>query len=371
MNLRLENRVPDALERVPFRVVFSYTSEGMQSASLPSWKEADIRHIEDKPKGVPLCPPGSTSSAAPVASTKRRVRFDHVELHMQQTRSTASLSSSSSMSSTTTLTTTVSSPSPAAHPTPAEIRDLCKAMARLQQPHRDLCIGYLLDGLNQWKHGIYPLEHFVAAQQQWTAYSLKDVLARNTNLKRRLTQHDKLRIAVDLSSSVLQLHKTPWLNEQWGKEDVFFIHRPGASPASVYEHPFVCQKFGTRPAEDSQCASKSLNSTCRVIRNQTLFTLGILLIELWYGKCIEELQMPCDLDCTGTPGVAWCTADRLVENELEFEAGKRYSDAVRRCIRCDFDRKDMSLDNESFQQAVYGGVVGLLETTLQQFSSLD
>lgn len=99
--------------------------------------------------------------------------------------------------------------------------------------------------------------------------------------------------------------------------------------------------------------------------------LGLLLIELWYGKSIEELQEPCDLDCAGTPGVAWCTADRLVENEIEFEAGKRYSDAVRRCIRCDFDRRDMSLDSEGFQQAVYDGVVALLERTLEQFNRLD
>lgn len=81
--------------------------------------------------------------------------------------------------------------------------------------------------------------------------------------------------------------------------------------------------------------------------------------------------MPCDLDCQGTPGVTWCTAERLVESEIEFEAGRRYSDAIRRCIRCDFDRKGMNLENESFQHAVYYGVIVLLEKTLQQFNSLD
>ena len=106
-----------------------------------------------------------------------------------------------------------------------------------------------------------------------------------------------------------------------------------------------------------------------MIRNQTLFTLGILLIELWYGKPIEELQQPCDLNCQGTPGVTWCTAERLIENEIEFEAEKGYSDAVRRCVRCDFDRSDMSLDKETFQRAVYEGVVKLLEQTLQQFTT--
>jgi hypothetical protein len=205
--------------------------------------------------------------------------------------------------------------------------------------------------------------------QDWAVYSLKDVLARNVNIKRRLTQQDKLKVAVDLASSVLQLYKTPWMDERWGKEDVFFIHRPGASPASIYEHPFVCRKFTTTQPATTQTSTPG---ACRVIRNQTLFTLGILLIELWYGKSIDELQIPRDRDCVGTPGVEWCTADRLIEEEIEFEAGKRYSDAVRRCIRCDFDRKDMSLDNESFQHAVYDGVVALLEKTLQHFTgSMD
>jgi hypothetical protein len=96
-----------------------------------------------------------------------------------------------------------------------------------------------------------------------------------------------------------------------------------------------------------------------------------MLIELWYGKAIEELQTSGDLECAGNPGLVWCTAVRLVEEDIEFEAGKRYADAVRRCIGCDFDRKETSLDSESFQQAVYDGVVALLEKTLHQFNRLD
>lgn len=51
-----------------------------------------------------------------------------------------------------------------------------------------------------------------------------------------------------------------------------------------------------------------------------------------------------------------------------IEPGKLYSEAVRRCIRCDFDRRDMDLDSENFQEAVFDGVVVPLDTTLQQFS---
>jgi hypothetical protein len=130
----------------------------------------------------------------------------------------------------------------------------------------------------------------------------------------------------------------------------------------------VYRKISSPPSIQDTSAERTFG---RVIRNQTLFTLGILLIELLYGTSIEELQSPRDVDCKNTPGVVWCTAERLVDEEIEFQGGPLYLDAVRRCIRCDFDRKESNLDDEAFQQAVFDGVVTPLEKTLQRFIRLD
>jgi hypothetical protein len=182
-----------------------------------------------------------------------------------------------------------------------------------------------------------------------------------------LTQLNKLQVATSLSSSILQLYSTSWLDDNWGSSEVFFVHRPGTPAASIYQHPFVYRGLipqavkGTLPSQ---------RKPSRVIRNQTLFTLGVLLLELWYGKPIEELQSASDLNCQGTPGVAWCTAMRLAEEDIEFQAGKRYADAVRRCIRCDFNQTDPNLENEDFQQAVFEGVVVPIERTLEQFQGI-
>ncbi|KAF2267559.1 hypothetical protein CC78DRAFT_576929 [Lojkania enalia] len=361
VNLRLESRSQmwekdDLLEQMPFRVIFCYTSDAQPNY----WKEAEIRYITENPNRNSSSP--HNHNVIPTPEVKRQVRFERLDVQVQRKNAASSV--------VTTSEIVEAQLSPLPDPTPSQIQDLCKAIAKMQQPQRDLCLGYLIDELKR-KHGIYSLEPPIPDQQQWAAYSLKDVLSHDPKIKRRLTQQDKLRVAVDLASSVLQLYKTPWLDEALEKDDVFFIHRPGAAPASIYEHPFVCRKFTTLQNVDTSQSGQKRWARYKVIRNQTLFTLGILLIELWYGKPIEELRTPSDLDCEGTPGVEWCTAERLVETEIEFEAGPKYSDAVRRCIRCDFDRKDMSLDNESFQQAVYDGVVALLEKTLQQFISLD
>jgi hypothetical protein len=131
----------------------------------------------------------------------------------------------------------------------------------------------------------------------------------------------------------------------------------------MYEHPFVYREL-------SQLAPQQIMNTSptvyRVIRNRTLYVLGIVLIELCYGKLIQGLQKAEDLQCDGAPGVEWCTADRLLRTkELENHVGKRYADAVRRCIYCDFGVDDADLDNEGFQRVVYEGVLEKLEESLR------
>jgi hypothetical protein len=290
---------------MPFRVVFSYTTDTHRTEyGLRPWKEADIRCISEKKAQVSVQEISAANHQA--MPSARRVRFEPIELQVMRSPDA-----------------TVAAAIPPTPSLPEHIQDLCEAIMRLDQPQRDACIGYLLDNL-QRKHSIYLLEP-KKIDQDWKAYTLRDILERQVQAQniRRLSQLDKLRIAVDLASSVLQLYKTPWLSDDWGKEDVFFIQRPGDSPAAIYEHPFMHRRFISSAAISSLQTSVSARPAFRVIRNQTLYTLGILLIELWYGKTMDQLQKPCDLDCGGTPGVQWCTADRLVEEEIEFEAGKR------------------------------------------------
>ncbi|OCL02071.1 hypothetical protein AOQ84DRAFT_424460 [Glonium stellatum] len=191
-----------------------------------------------------------------------------------------------------------------------------------------------------------------------------------TNFRRPFTRYDKLRISVILASSVLQLHKTPWVDEKWGKDDILFIDRPSKP---LFDHPYVARQFFACKTSqtDQPCSSDGLNP-CRVIRNKALFDLGVLLIELWYGQSLEKLRTPADLNTDGIPSLTadWCTADRIVD-EILWDAGSRYSEAVRRCIRCDFDRRETNLEDGDFRQAVYDGVVSLLEKNFEQFSCLD
>jgi hypothetical protein len=352
VKLRLENRVQSAdtdeklLENTQFRVIF--TTSKNTSAKVSNWREADIRWIADKPYKVVLPPcAASTYKSAKVA---HRVRFEPSNC-------------------SATVTVTEQQTSIVLTSIPNRISNLCQVIAMLQQPQKESCAGYLLDSL-QRKQGIYPLGAPIChdGQQKWTAYTLRQVLTKQAGFSRRLMGQDKFKVAVDLASSVLQLYKTPWLKDDWSDDDVYFVHRPGAPASTIYQHPFIYRKFSSQVA--TRCSTVQ-TPVRRVIRNQTLFTLGVLLIELLYGMSIEELRIPRDLECEGTPGVFWCTAERLIDEEIALEAGKLYCDAVRRCIRCDFNRQSSSLDDQDFQQAVYNDVVTPLEKTLQRFNGQD
>lgn len=128
-----------------------------------------------------------------------------------------------------------------------------------------------------------------------------------------------------------------------------------------FDQPFVSRDVN-QPISLTARVNKRTN---RVIRNQSLYALGVALIELYYWKPILDLRQ--DINGPANTGDAFSdlmtgfnTADRLAEALLS-EAGAKYSDAVRRCVRCDFDQHASSLEDTRFQKAIFQGVVARLQ----------
>ncbi|RYP46644.1 hypothetical protein DL768_007189 [Monosporascus sp. mg162] len=337
VSLRLESRIDDAQSdkdasedeesmRNSFHVVFRYShggtvkSCGSTAAVKPwAWEEADVRITIESQSHI------DTVSAARSFSCGKRVHFasqaeDAVKAALK--------------------------PTPNLQP----IQDLCAAISTLRTPQRDVCLSLLANEYAKQKYGIliYPSKEPPINTDAWSISTLRSVLE-DSEFARR----DRLRLAVTLSSSVLQLHETPWLGENWGKDGILFIKR---SEKTAYHHPFVSHGIERGSQRSSTITPPWMR---RIIRNQTLYALGLSLIELWYGKPMSHLHKPED-GPLGDPITEFNTADRLVD-ELYNEAGGKYSDAVRRCIRCDFDCRANSLEDIAFQRAVYEGVVAQLK----------
>lgn len=234
------------------------------------------------------------------------------------------------------------------------IRDLCLAISQLREPQRNICFSLVDHKIAKQRHAvlIYPSQAPPSSTEQCSISSLRAVLREGEALKRS----KRMRFAVTLASSVLQLHDTPWLSKDWDTGKVFLIKRPGADG---YDAPFISQDF-----KKGTTVEHVVDMTSGLVRNRTLFALGVVLIELCYQKSITELHKASDgRQNTGNSLEEFVTSlktvDRLVD-DLEDEAGRSYSDAVRRCILCDFDRSSKSLADPGFQKAVYEGVVAEL-----------
>lgn len=162
----------------------------------------------------------------------------------------------------------------------------------------------------------------------------------------------RLELGIKLASSVMQLHDSGWLAEEWGREDVLFFNRDGIVQV---ENPMV--RWSNRiPTMSAETVKRGV-----VQCNQTLLSLGIILIELYHGKCLEE--------CKGVDGEyvglgdgktrhseAWSLVDLLYD-----DAGDLYGDAVRRCVR-GLDHRESRLDEGGFKLEVFRKVLYPLQT---------
>ena len=92
------------------------------------------------------------------------------------------------------------------------------------------------------------------------------------------------------------------------------------------------------------------------------------MIELWFGKPIQDLRSSDDLGPQNQPnGIAdFATTWRLV-NTVCDEAGDWYGQAVQKCIYYEFDQRPNSLEVEAIKEAVHTDVIFPLEKNLDDF----
>ena len=163
---------------------------------------------------------------------------------------------------------------------------------------------------------------------------------------------ERLKLAVRLASSVLQFHTSGWLQERWGKQDIYFIQRDSSqsqtpdldTPPSL-DTPVVRQSFTQEPSPP-----KTTIETLLVRCNLSLFSLGIVLIELWFWKSVESFQADKpeadDLDIT-----RYMTAMGLIKT-IQEKAGAQFGGSVWRCI-CGIDHQETRLEDNEYKNEAY------------------
>ena len=189
----------------------------------------------------------------------------------------------------------------------------------------------------------------------------------NISSSYRLDWFDRRYLALCLASTVLQLYDTPWLGSSWCANDILFVRQLSADRRPLIRQPFVSCAFAAQRQLDHQTTSQC-DSACRLIRNKTIFDLGVVLIELCFRKPLQLFQTPEDRGPDGKPTefTDYLTATRLID-KVTSKAGAPWGRAIRRCLYCEFDQDTTSLTNQGFRQAVYQGVVKELQNDLKHY----
>lgn len=202
-----------------------------------------------------------------------------------------------------------------------------------------------------------------------THQTLRDILLRKPLGDHivELYMQDRLEIAAALALSVLQLHKTPWLQKDWRSQDIsfFFEAREGPDPTSPYlsvsSLPRIARtEGGTTEGND---IFPLVRTRPRHSRSPQIYGLGLILLELGVEKVLEDSAI-------GQAAVAMNPERReyLMAQELIMDLGRHmgpsYARVVRTCLDCDFHAIEADLGQQEMREEYFVKVIDPLDSLI-------
>ncbi|KAE8442223.1 hypothetical protein EG329_003694 [Mollisiaceae sp. DMI_Dod_QoI] len=217
--------------------------------------------------------------------------------------------------------------------TTKEIEDLCATISTAESD--TVWYGVLTSGEDKWQ-GIRR-----ATKPCYTSATARMVSLSELLSSRPWARKSKSLIGLKLASTVLQLYQTPWLRDDWGKEDIFFIQEDDGTVLS--DKPFLRPRLSS---SDTAATSAEPKTTSINMNVPCLLALGVVLIELHFQKPIDELIDELQKENNGKKENGWVIYEgeplevsnikrtllmlRLIE---KMDAGANLENALRRCIK--------------------------------------
>lgn len=320
-----------------FRMIFSSTMKTDQS----SWDhdheiEAESNYLEVQPNPRQASPLPNPPGVVPSVHGQRRVRFGLSPC--QEDTCTQGNSTDEKAS---------------------PIANICFALSTLARPgpERDF-LGYLPD--EDHRHNLYRVRSLT---QDLKFQSLEQMLSSASQVSTPnlangflFSQRHRLRLAASLACSVLELHGS-WLREHWRARDIKIYTEESAS----LDSPYISWNASGEVNPSHICQER--NGTA-LVRNEILFPLGLVLVELSLCHSLESLRTQDDMD-TVESNVHLKTASRLIPN-VAMQSGIDYSRVVDRCLFWP-GTKGCTMDNETMQDEVFQEIVLPLVENLRRF----
>jgi len=143
--------------------------------------------------------------------------------------------------------------------------------------------------------------------------------------------YERVGLAKQLASAMLQFQQTPLLRPDWNSEDILFFGKPHDrfQAREMFQGPHldVCI---TRTNDDASGTRDSIaDSGVGFIMHRWTFALAVMLIEIAHQKPITSLVSTYYL--MSEDEQRWLAADTLC-NDLARKLGSRYQAVVRKCL---------------------------------------
>ncbi|KAK4041662.1 hypothetical protein C8A01DRAFT_45203 [Parachaetomium inaequale] len=257
-------------------------------------------------------------------------------------------------------------------PEPQPISDLCHFLA-----HNEHKSGVLQSDTDRhFRMHKLPKDPEASAADRVQLVPLSELMKAYYHGLIDISRQRRFEMATHVASALLQTHTSPWLAERWSKTDVYFlVNTESGSLRSTY--PLFSRSFYPVPCStpnvegDPADNNTNNNNPQTTVHNPggqppneeertrtSLFTVGILLLELIFGHALEDCRFRREYyGSNNQPNEQTdaCTARRWARGLLG-ESGAEVADAVRRCLDCSFGPRP-DLGDARFCEGVYEGVV--------------
>ena len=362
----------DIMKMLCLKLAISYSFTALSSGSTAlNWQEIAITAASPPlPPAVDANRAAATLPTVPLKSkAKPRVSF-------------ARFQSTSPTSSTTTATGTLTIPARSefelhtllpsltacvantvAFSSIGVVLDFCEKLRQSQKQAAGAPYGTLVD-----QHPPTPRSYSVSPTSNaedsgtWSVVSLRDILEHKTRFP-PLSYRERLRLAVVISSSVLQLHGTPWFPTALSTRHIFFIGKTNPPDLTMYQHPVVLRHI---PEDQTTPPAADQTGTALAGRDPTLLSLGYVLIEVILGRTLDSAGgLMARADGGGDDPMSRYVAAQGLMEEVRLKS-TNYWAAVARCVDDgELHARGCGLEDGELCQSVYARVVALLEEDLK------
>lgn len=266
------------------------------------------------------------------------------------------------------------------------IYDLC---SMLKFKRKSSQLGYLFDGANSYHALVVVPTGTSSPEIVGQAVSLGHILAGSTSevtgsttalavATRFPSRSARLKIALTVAHSLLELLPSPWLPGDWDKNDIYFSISPDGS-VNTDMHFLISRNGSARTSnvqsqEGRESVEESTSHTSRPHdHRKILLSLGVLILKLWFGQSLESQPSweanfgPNGEKTEFTKFNAAATWQRMVGDD----AGRLLHNITYRCVHGNFGLDTQSLEDTELIKTVYEKVVMELQHVYDEFVSLE